>query len=161
MTKLNIICIDDQREVLAALRKDLEPLEQYCAVEACESADEALEVMEELDDHGKQVAVIISDHVMPGQSGIEFLTDINYDSRFSGACKLLLTGMATHQDTIVAINEANIDRYIEKPWDIDTLVRMVKELLTKYVLRAGIAYQPFLPVLDQKKLYESLRRAGI
>lgn len=161
MTKLSIICIDDQREVLSALRKDLESLEEYCDIEACESADEAFEVMEDLDDDGKPIAVIISDHVMPGKSGIEFLTDINFDSRFSGVCKLLLTGMATHQDTIVAINKAHIDRYIEKPWDVESLIGMVKELLTVYVLRAGIDYQPLLRILDQKKLYEGLRNSGI
>ena len=52
MEKLNIICIDDQREVLATLGKDLEPLETHCEMLSCESAEEAGEVLEELDAAG-------------------------------------------------------------------------------------------------------------
>ncbi|MEF1300101.1 response regulator, partial [Vibrio parahaemolyticus] len=96
MEKLNLICVDDQREVLSAVLQDLEPLNKWLNIEDCESADEVLELMDELDADGEMIALIISDHVMPGKTGVELLTEISKDSRFVRTRKVLLTGQATH-----------------------------------------------------------------
>ena len=106
MDKLNLICVDDQREVLSAVLQDLQSLSQWLNIEDCESADEVLELMDELDAEGEMIALIISDHVMPGKTGVELLTEISKDSRFIHTRKVLLTGQATHTDTINAINSA-------------------------------------------------------
>lgn len=92
MEKLNLICVDDQREVLSAVLQDLEPLNKWLNIEDCESADEVLELMDELDADGEMIALIISDHVMPGKTGVELLTEISKDSRFVRTRKVLLTG---------------------------------------------------------------------
>lgn len=157
MAKPNIICVDDQRDILATLKKELEIFRNYVTIYYCESADEASGVLEEIDAKGEQVAVIICDHVMPGKSGVEFLSEVNKDSRFSNTKKLLLTGLATHEDTIEAINRANINRYIGKPWETHDLVNKVRVLLTEYILQEGIDYNEFLPILDQDTLYARLR----
>ena len=158
MEKLNIIYVDDQREVLLTLSKDLQVFEKHCTVEECESADEAMELIDEIDKAGDHVAVIISDHIMPGASGVEFLTRINKDPRFRQTRKMLLTGLATHQDTIEAINQAGIDKYIEKPWKSDDLVKAVKVLLTHYIFSKGLDYEGLTPVLDQLTLLDYLQR---
>ena len=116
MEKLNLICVDDQREVLSAVVQDLEPLASWLNIEDCESAQEVLDLIDELDAEGEHITVIVSDHVMPGKTGVELLTDVFHDSRFPNTKKILLTGQATHTDTINAINAAGIDRYFEKPW---------------------------------------------
>lgn len=157
MEKLTIICIDDQREVLAALRKDLEELHEFCSIADCESADEAVELLDEIDEEGEIAALLICDHVMPGKNGVELLAEINQDLRFPKIKKLLLTGLATHQDTILAINKARIDHYIEKPWKKEDLLQQVKNLLTLFLLQSGIEYKPYLPVLDQETLYREIR----
>lgn len=100
MEKINIVCVDDQREVLSAVLQDLTPLKEWLTIEDCESAEEALELIEDLDAQGEHIALVISDHVMPGQSGVELLTEISQDRRFTHTKKVLLTGQATHQDTI-------------------------------------------------------------
>ena len=158
MEKLSIICVDDQREVLAALRKDLESFTEYCTIIESESADETIEVFDEIDASGKQLALVICDHVMPGKSGIDLLVEIHQDLRYSKVKKLLLTGLATHRDTITAINEAHIDCYIEKPWDRENLIQTVKELLTQYLCESGIDYRPYLEIMDQNTLYQEIRR---
>ena len=157
MDKLNIIYVDDQREVLSTLSKDLEIFEKYFNVEECESADEAIELINDLDAKGDFISVIISDHIMPGKNGVEFLTTINRDSRFKLTKKMLLTGQATHQDTITAINQANIEKYIEKPWKSEYLIESVKVLITQYILNAGIDYQKYLPILHQATLLSILQ----
>lgn len=153
---LHIICVDDQREVLAALRNDLTELPFVC--EFCESADEAGEVLEDIDAEGGYVAVIVCDQVMPEKSGVEFLTEVAEDGRFEHVKKLLLTGLATHQDTIEAINKASIHAYMEKPWDVDGLLGEIRKLVTDFVLDVGLDYQSISEGLDPQRLYERLSK---
>lgn len=152
---LHVICVDDQREVLAALRRDLSSLP--FALEVCESAAEAQEVIDEIDAGGGHVAVIVCDHVMPDKSGVDWMAEVNADERFARTRKLLLTGLATHRDTIQAINEADIDLYLEKPWDSGVLRAAVRRMATEYVLAAGIDYADMIGDMDQEVLYRELR----
>ncbi|MDF2411868.1 response regulator [Aeromonas sp. 2HA2] len=154
MDKMNLICVDDQREVLNAISRDLAPLASWLRVEECESAQECLTLMEELDTAGEQIALVVSDHVMPGLSGVELLTRIGLDGRFPHTRKILLTGQATHKDTIAAVNLARIDHYLEKPWQGAELLRVCRCLLTEFVLAAGIDYQSFIKQLDAETLYK-------
>ncbi|WP_026957186.1 MULTISPECIES: response regulator [Aliagarivorans] len=148
MEKINIICVDDQREVLSAVSKDLSALSDLFQIEECESADEALELMDELDAEGQHIALVISDHVMPGKTGVELLTEISDDNRFAKTKKILLTGQATHQDTIAAINRARIESYFEKPWKADVLLATARTLITEYIFDQGLDYQPWSEQLD-------------
>jgi len=158
MENLYIVCIEDQREVLNAVVNDLAELEEVVRLEECESAAEAQELLEEIDQQGDYVAVIIADHVMPGQTGIDFLIEVNQDDRFRATKKLVLTGLATYQDAINAINEAAIDRFIEKPWKKEQLIDYVKVLLTQFLLEKGINYQPYTDYLDKPTLLQHLRQ---
>lgn len=157
MEKLNVICVDDQREVLSAVLQDLEPLHQWLNIEDCESAGEVLELMDELDAEGEMIALIISDHVMPGKIGVELLTEVSQDSRFVRTRKVLLTGQATHTDTINAINSAGIDRYFEKPWQASQLIECVRNLVTQYIFDMGLDYTQYHEHLDQSVVFERLR----
>ncbi|KQH89830.1 response regulator [Vibrio fluvialis] len=157
MEKLNIICVDDQREVLSAVLQDLEPLATWLNIEDCESAYEVLDLMDDLDAQGEHIALIISDHVMAGKTGVDLLTEVAEDSRFKGTKKVLLTGQATHTDTINAINAAGIDRYFEKPWNAKTLVECVRSLVTEYVFERGMDYTEWHDHLDQKIVLARLR----
>lgn len=156
MDKLYIICVDDQREVLSAVMKDLQPLEQYFLLEECESAEECEALLDELDSAGAQVALVISDHIMPGRSGVELLAQLAADRRFAEMKKVLLTGQATHRDTIEAVNAARIDHYFEKPWDPDELLQISRRLVTEFVLAQRLDYEPYAGVLDQATLYREL-----
>ena len=124
---------------------------------------EAGEVLEELEAEGKPVALLICDHIMPGQNGIDFLIDVAADpGRFPHLKKILLTGLATHQDTITAINRAAIDRYLEKPWERETLLEAVRALLTEFIMRSGMDPEPFQAIFDTPTyLREARRRGGV
>ncbi len=158
MDKLTIVYVDDQREILSTLSKDLEIFSEYVNLEECESAVEAIEIIEQIDSEGDMVAIIISDHIMPEMSGVEFLSKMHQDSRFKKSKKILLTGQATHQDTIEAINNAKIQRYIEKPWTSEDIHSVVKRQLTNYILEKGIDYKPYMSILDQTTLLEFLQK---
>lgn len=157
MEKINLICVDDQPEVLDAVIRDLQPLVSHFRVEEVESAAECRALLDELDDRGERVGLVISDHVMPGESGIDLLGAISRDNRFRHTRKVLLTGQATHADTIQAVNEARIDHYFEKPWQAGELVAIARRLITEYVLDSGLDYDELIPVLDQQVLYQRLQ----
>ncbi|MEJ2053081.1 MAG: response regulator [Calditrichaceae bacterium] len=158
MKKANIICIDDQREVLAAIKKDLDFFSPAFSIVDCESAAEADEIMNDLNSEDEGIAVIICDHIMPGENGIDFLTRINKDPRFLYTKKFILTGLANHSDTIHAINEAEINAYLEKPWEKDEFITIVKKLVTRYVVEADIDFDELMPYLDQATLERELKR---
>jgi two-component system chemotaxis response regulator CheY len=158
MKKPNIICIDDQREVLAAIKKDLDFFSPGFSIVDCESAMEADEIMNDLSAEKEEVAVIICDHIMPGENGIDFLTRLNKDQRFLYTKKFILTGLANHGDTIQAINEAEINAYLEKPWEKDEFITIVKKLLTRFVVEANIDFDELMPYLDQATLERELKR---
>jgi len=157
MNNIYIICVDDQPEVLNALEQDLAIFDEKINVEVCDSATEAIGLLDEIDEQGNYVALIITDQVMPNMTGVELLSTVVEDGRFDRTQKILLTGLATHKDAIEAINSGGIDYYIEKPWQKEHIINVVKKELTTYIMNKGLAYEPLLELLDQKTLYKTLK----
>ncbi len=160
MEKLFIIVVDDQREVLTTVSSELEALGSLVFVEECESPAEAWELIEEIDANGDYPAVVISDHVMPVKTGVEFLSELSEDSRFADVKKVLLTGLATHSDTINAINQASIHRYVEKPWDKEEFLQIVRTLITEYLLEKGLDYQGYSEITDHATILRFMKDNG-
>lgn len=158
MSKPVIVCVDDQRDVLTALLRDLEEFRGGFEFLACESAEEALEELDELEADDRLVVLFVCDHIMPKMTGVEFLTSLVADHRFEKTRKILLTGLASHEDTIAAINQGSIDYYIPKPWKREDLVVVVKQQLTHSLLDQGQEHDPFMQWLDQPTLYTILRK---
>ncbi len=127
-----ILCVDDEKIILDSLKIQLANFfEGDCQIELAESGEEALEIIEDLKNSGQGVPqVIISDQIMPGMKGDEFLSKVN---EICDEClKILLTGQADKDHIIAAINKARLYRYIAKPWDQMDLNLTVKEALLSY-----------------------------
>ncbi|KAA3613323.1 MAG: response regulator [Calditrichaeota bacterium] len=152
MEKLNIICIDDQRYILASLRKDLEEFSKYCIINSCESAEEAESLIDDLYFDDEPIALVICDHVMPGKNGVDFLIELTDDARFPTLRKILVTGMATHQDTILAINRAHIDCYIEKPWSKSELTTAVRSLLGQFISQSKMDLENYPSLFNDENI---------
>lgn len=78
---------------------------------------------------GQKIDLVISDFVMPGMNGIEFLKTVKRKS--PEAVSILLTGYADKENAIRSINEVGIYYYLEKPWDNENLLKIVKNGLEK------------------------------
>ena len=74
--------------------------------------------------------------------------------------KVLITGQAGHDDTIRAINRADLDWYIAKPWDPEELRAVVVEQLTDFVIDAGLDPLPYVRELDGPRLLDAYARRG-
>lgn len=156
MNKYTILCIDDEREILDTVLSDLEPFEVSFDIEAAESVDEAKEIFEELKSEGREIALILCDHIMPGTLGVDFLVELNNSEDTNRIQKVLLTGQADLEATIKAINNGGLDYYIEKPWKAELLVKVVKEYLTNFIISYDDNLEDYLKVLDKERLFKEI-----
>ncbi|MEM9026427.1 MAG: response regulator [Verrucomicrobiota bacterium] len=161
MSNIVILCVDDETEVLHAVVRDLSAIEDVFPIEIAENAADAASLIEEIRQTGKHLAVIVCDHLMPEKDGVRFLKELNEESGLTATRKILLTGQASHEDTIEAINEAHISCYIAKPWESDELRRHVREQLSQFIVRSGIDPLPYMQALDPIIIGEAIRQKGI
>ncbi|WP_420386670.1 FAD-dependent oxidoreductase [Roseivirga sp.] len=111
-----IFLIDDDEQVLAAIRRDIR--KQYRAnyrILSTSSAREALGGLKELKQAGEDVALFLSDQRMPEMTGVEFLEQAR--KLYPTARRVLLTAYSDIEAAIKAINDVQLDYYLNKPWD--------------------------------------------
>ena len=74
MAKPTILTVDDDREVLRAIERDLRrQYGEHHRVLRADSGHSALEALRELKVRGDAVALLLADQRMPGMSGVELL----------------------------------------------------------------------------------------
>jgi response regulator RpfG family c-di-GMP phosphodiesterase len=120
-----ILVIDDEEIVLVGLRESL-VREGYLVV-TVSNPFAALQQLQQ-----QPFAVIISDHHMPGVTGLEFLgqaKEIQPD-----ATRILITAVLSLDMVIDAINKGEIYRFIVKPWLREELLATVKSAVQRYEL---------------------------
>ncbi len=128
-----ILCVDDEQMILNSLSEQLyKHLGDRYIYEFAESGDEALEVIQELTAKGHNLVMLISDQIMPGMKGDGLL--IEFNKRFPNAIKILLTGQAGLESAINAINNADLFRYLIKPWVEENFIATIKKGLRQYYL---------------------------
>src|SRR5829696_7112294 len=111
-----LLVVDDEPPVLRAVQRDLRGRfgEEYRVLRAGSGA-EAAELMRELRRRGEALALVLADQRMPGMTGVELLESAR--DVFPQAKRALLTAYADTDAAIAAINQAQIDYYLQKPWD--------------------------------------------
>jgi response regulator RpfG family c-di-GMP phosphodiesterase len=120
-----ILCVDDEENILASLRRVFRP-SGYRILTATSGAM-ALDMLAEA-----PIDVIISDMRMPGMDGTTLLERARIVQ--PDAVRLLLTGHADIEATIGAINRGELHRYISKPWDESELRLVVKQAIERKTL---------------------------
>jgi putative two-component system response regulator len=125
----NILIVDDNRLILDSLGKLLQG-EKAKLFTAC-NAKEALTLVQ-----SEEIAVVISDNIMPGMSGLEFLSSLATIS--SNTVKILMSAYADLPTVLAAINRSEVFRYVLKPWRDDEMLSAVREGLRRYRLIQGM-----------------------
>lgn len=125
--KDTILLVDDEANVLSALTRAL--IDDPYEILTASGGREALEMME-----GKTIKAIVSDERMIGMQGSELLAEVKHRSPHT--VRILLTGHATLEAAMRAVNEGEIYRFFTKPWD-DTQIRFaLMSAIEKYNLEA-------------------------
>jgi thioredoxin reductase (NADPH) len=111
-----LLTVDDDPEVSRSLARDLR--QQYgedYRIRRAESGPAALDALKELKLRDENVGLLLADHRMPEMTGVEFLEQAR--ELYPKARRVLLTAYADTDAAIGAINRADVDYYMLKPWD--------------------------------------------
>lgn len=126
-----LMLVDDEQNVLSALRRVLEHSEALEALEL-ESFNDPRAAMARLDE--APFDVVISDYRMPHVDGVALLS---HALAVQPDCvRLILSAQADMSALVRAINEAKIDRFLAKPWDENVLI---ETLLDAFAHHAALA----------------------
>jgi len=157
MNPIYILNVEDEPEVLEVVLRDLRPFEPAFVLESAASADEARRVVHEVILPRGELGLVVCDHILPGDDGVSFLVELQGDPRTARARKVLLTAHAGLEATVEAVNLADLNHYIAKPWKAEELVAVARKQLTDYVIETQADLVRFLSVLDADRLAEQIR----
>ena len=125
-----IFAVDDDSQVLAAIRRDLRS--RYRAdyrVLAANSGEAALDAIKELKARGDALAMLISDQRMPSMSGLQLLEMVQACS--PGTVRVLLTGQSDLTGILKRRSLEAVEHLIRKPWEPEGLREVVRKMLEK------------------------------
>ncbi|MDM8558197.1 response regulator [Candidatus Parabeggiatoa sp. HSG14] len=129
--KAVILCVDDEVVILNSLKKQLKnAFGDTYGYEIAESADEAMEIIEEMNEDKKTILLIVSDWLMPGMKGDEFL--IHVHQKFPYIITIMLTGQADEEAIQRAMEQANLYCCLYKPLNTEKLIKTIQSSLVNY-----------------------------
>lgn len=125
-----ILCVDDEEMILTCLKDQLRRrLGSQYLFETANSGEEALEVIDELVLDDVRLVVVVSDWLMPGLRGDEFLAQVH--QKYPQIVTVMLTGQADASAIERAQEEANLYRCLHKPWNEEELVQTIQSGLAQ------------------------------
>lgn len=121
-----LLIVDDDKIIVKLLSRIFE---KYCTLETAHSGEEGLKILET----GYNPGVILSDQMMPGIQGSEFLSQ---SIKFvPDAKRIILTGNQDLQNIMEVISEAKAFMYLVKPFDNIALIKNVSNAFEEYNTR--------------------------
>ncbi len=138
MEKHKLLLVDDEENILKSLNR-LFRSEGY-EIHTVNNGSEGLKLLEKYD-----FSLILSDYRMPELTGVEFLKLAKEKS--PDTIRMILTGFADIEVAISAINEGEVYKFIEKPWEDENLKLQIKRAIEHYEL-----------VKERKELLEKVEK---
>jgi len=120
MAAKNIVIVDDEKDLLDALRETLE-LEGF-SVFSFERVDEAIAYLK----INQQIDLVISDMRMPTKNGLDLALALRRDLKLTMPF-VMISGFA--DITPQQLQEANIVEFIAKPFSLSTFIDRINSLL--------------------------------
>jgi DNA-binding NtrC family response regulator len=116
---MTILLVDDDSNLLTGLRRAFR--NENCQIRCTTSGDEAFKLLRAI-----PIQAVVSDQVMEGISGVEFLRQVQ--RLYPGMIRILLTGHATAEMVIETINSGCAERVFMKPCEVGALMHAIQEL---------------------------------
>ncbi|MGI6091819.1 MAG: response regulator [Negativicutes bacterium] len=121
-----VLFVDDEVHILSSIKRAV--FEEKFKSLFASSAKEALEIMEKND-----VSVVVADMKMPKMDGLTFLKIVK-ETR-PEIIRMVLSGYTVLPQVLAAINQADIFKFITKPWDMEEdLLGAVRQAVDYYNL---------------------------
>ncbi|RJQ52584.1 MAG: response regulator [Nitrospiraceae bacterium] len=121
----SILIVDDDTAVIAAIKRSL--MEEPYVVYTANSGMEGLDLLKM-----HKIKLVISDEKMPGMTGTEFLSTVK--NMFPETVRIMLTGYASIQAAMKAVNSGEIYRFFSKPWEDIELKLSIRSAIERYDL---------------------------
>lgn len=118
-----VLFVDDSKLTIKMIRSLFDDADVI--LHSATSAEEALKLVRQ-----HEIAVVVSDNIMPGMSGVNFLTLLKNIS--PDTVKILMSGFADLSSALEAINNSEVFRFVVKPFKNEELVFAVNEGLRRY-----------------------------
>ena len=139
-------CVDDDRLFLESAGRLIERAvrdrarEMPCEIELASGADEFMELLDEMNAERAELALLVTDQVMPGCSGLDLIERVRPENPFTSC--ILLTGYAGLESARYAINRHLLDQYVCKPVeDVQQFSDIVAGEVERFHLRRTEALQ--------------------
>jgi DNA-binding NtrC family response regulator len=125
MDKSAIICVDDEAIIVMSLMQELKMnLGERFIYESAMNAQEAFQAIEDLLHDGIRVILVISDWLMPGIKGDEFLIKVR--ERYPAIRSIMITGQADDAAVERVKREAMTCAVLRKPWNTHDLIEAIE-----------------------------------
>jgi putative two-component system response regulator len=118
-----VLFIDDEVNILNSIKRVF--ADHDFILLTASNAQKGLEILSR-----NEIAVIISDNIMPGMKGLELLRLAKVIS--PDTIRIMLTGHASLDTAIEAINLGEVFRFMVKPWNDGALEETVEDALQRY-----------------------------
>lgn len=129
-----VLFVDDEINILNSLKRGLIDEDYECVFAS--SGKEALDIMEK-----KNFSVIVTDMRMPSMDGLTLLKEVK--RMYPKTVRIVLSGYTQLQQILITINQADIFKFITKPWKLE------EEF--KYVIKQAIDYYHLQVENDEMK----------
>ena len=123
----SMLLVDDEPGVISALKRSL--IEESYNIYTANSGIEGLAILKD-----NKIKLVISDEKMPGMTGSEFLAAVT--KMFPETLRIMLTGHASIQAAMNAVNNGEIYRFFTKPWNDIEIKLAIRSAIEKYDLEA-------------------------
>ncbi len=125
--KFALLYVDDEEKALKYFQR---AFGETFRIFTAPSAAEGLRILEV---HRGEIALILTDQRMPGETGVQFLEKTR--QVHPRAIRMLVTAFADLNDAIGAVNTGAIYKYITKPWDVPMLEVTIKRAVEFYIVQ--------------------------
>ncbi|MDD2319881.1 MAG: HD domain-containing protein [Geobacteraceae bacterium] len=127
-----VLFVDDEDNILNSVIRTF--ADSHFIIRTAPDASKALDLV-----RNETIAVLVSDNMMPGMSGMELLELTKTIS--PNTVKVMMTAYTDLPTVIEAINRSEVFRFIVKPWDNQELVTIVEEGVTRYRLMESLRHE--------------------
>jgi DNA-binding NtrC family response regulator len=128
MTTKAILLVDDEAILLLSLKQSLKlRFGSTYLYETATNGEEGLERVKALFEEGVDVVLVISDWLMPGMKGDEFL--VRMHAQYPIVKLIMLTGNAGESEMASLASNVKLEAFLRKPWNLKKLLSIVATAL--------------------------------
>jgi len=123
-TKTRFLIVDDYDMVLTMLRENLRTIGFKGDLISAADGQEGFDALAAQEEKGEPVQFIISDLLMPGMSGLDFLKKIRADEKYKDIPFLILTS-DNDSENMMNVIKCGASNILLKPWTADSLTEKI------------------------------------